>query len=103
MWIVSNEQLLAWVQNPVPISQLDQVDALKCKTPTVDASQKICNGIPQNEAGLLSHCAFSDFPFYTCVCPVFVPPPLRLNYYRKVRMPRGGANDEQPESRTTST
>jgi hypothetical protein len=71
VWIVSNEQLLAWVQNPVPVSQLGSVDALKCSTPQVDASQKICNGIPQNENGLLSHCAFSDFPFYTCVCAPF--------------------------------
>lgn len=27
VWIVSSEQLLAWVQNPKPISQMDQVDA----------------------------------------------------------------------------
>ena len=67
MWIVSNEQLLAWVQNPVPVSQLGNVDALKCATPQVDSSKKICNGIPQNEAGLLSECPFPDFPFYTCV------------------------------------
>jgi hypothetical protein len=67
VWIVSNEQLLAWVQNPVPVSQLDSVSALKCSTPSVDASTKICNGIPQNENGLLSSCPFSDFPFFTCV------------------------------------
>ncbi|KAJ6601047.1 hypothetical protein DFH09DRAFT_1243028 [Mycena vulgaris] len=74
VWIVSNEQLLEWVKNPVPISQLDSVSALKCSTPQVDASMKICNGIPQNENGLLSHCAFSDFPFYTCYgCPVTAP------------------------------
>ncbi|KAJ7327532.1 hypothetical protein DFH08DRAFT_1026572 [Mycena albidolilacea] len=54
VWIVSNEQLLAWVQNPVPILQLDS----------------IFNGIPTNENGLLSHCAFSDFLFFTCYgCP----------------------------------
>ncbi|KAJ7656978.1 hypothetical protein DFH06DRAFT_466784 [Mycena polygramma] len=70
VWIVNNEQLLAWVQNPVPVSQLDSVAALKCSTPAVDSSQKICNGIPANENGLLSLCAFSDFPFYTCYgCP----------------------------------
>ncbi|KAF7340970.1 Carbohydrate esterase family 4 [Mycena sanguinolenta] len=70
VWIVSNEQLLAWVKNPVTVANLGSVDALKCSTPQVDASQKICNGIPGNEAGLLSHCAFSDFPFYTCYgCP----------------------------------
>ncbi|KAJ7508382.1 hypothetical protein B0H11DRAFT_2304226 [Mycena galericulata] len=74
VWIVSNEQLLAWVQNPVPVSQLNTVDALKCSTPQVDSSLKICNGIPGNENGLLSECPFSDFPFYTCYgCPVIEP------------------------------
>ncbi|TDL28107.1 hypothetical protein BD410DRAFT_782072 [Rickenella mellea] len=76
VWIVSNEQLLAWVRNPVPVSQLNTLDALKCSTPQVDASTKICNGIPQNENGLLSHCDFSDFPFYTCYgCPATEPTP----------------------------
>ncbi|KAI0783166.1 hypothetical protein C8Q75DRAFT_869185 [Abortiporus biennis] len=80
VWIVSTEQMLAWVRNPVPISQLDSVDALKCQTPNVDASKKICNGIPQNEAGLLSHCAFPDFPFYTCYgCPESPPVPSNPN------------------------
>lgn len=73
VWIVSSEQLLSWVQNPVPASQLNSLDAFKCSTPQVDASQKICNGIPQNEEGLLDHCAFSDFPFYTCVRSSFLP------------------------------
>jgi hypothetical protein len=67
VWIVSNEQLLDWVQNPVPVSELDKINSLKCSTPQVDPSMQICNGIPQNEQGILSHCAFSDFPFYTCV------------------------------------
>jgi len=65
VWIVSSEQLLAWTQNPTPVADLDGFDSLKCSTPQVDA--KICNGMPENEAGLLSHCAFPDFPFYTCV------------------------------------
>ncbi len=51
----------------MPLSQLNDFAPLKCSTPAVDSSLKICNGIPQNEAGLLSHCAFNDFPFYTCV------------------------------------
>lgn len=67
VWIVSNEQLLDWVRHPVPVSQLDQVASLKCSTPQVDPNTQICNGIPQNEKGLLSHCSFPDFPFYTCV------------------------------------
>ena len=51
----------------MPLSQLNDFAPLKCSTPAVDSSLKICNGIPQNEAGLLDHCAFNDFPYYTCV------------------------------------
>jgi len=69
VWIVSNEQLLAWMQNPKPISQLDEVEAFKCPTPQV--SEKICNGIPDNEEGLLETCPFADFPWKTCYgCPI---------------------------------
>ena len=56
---------MAWTQNPTRVADLNNFAPLKCSTPQVDA--KICNGMPQNEAGLLSHCAFPDFPFYTCV------------------------------------
>ncbi|KAK7063546.1 carbohydrate esterase family 4 protein [Favolaschia claudopus] len=98
VWIVSNEQLLAWVQNPVPTSQLDSVEALKCSTPQVDSSLKICNGIPQNENGLLSHCAFSDFPFFTCYgCPEVEPTVGNPNPAQQV--PDG----QQARSRRTST
>ncbi|KAG2352794.1 hypothetical protein BDR07DRAFT_1436014 [Suillus spraguei] len=70
VWIVSNEQLLAWVRNPVAVSDLDSFEPLKCPTPQVDPSLNICNGIPQNEAGLLEECDFPDFPFFTCYgCP----------------------------------
>ncbi|KAF8910189.1 hypothetical protein CPB84DRAFT_1743632 [Gymnopilus junonius] len=80
VWIVSSIQLLEWVRNPVPISQLNNFAPLKCTAPAIDASQHICNGIPQNEAGLLSHCAFSDFPFYTCYgCPSVQPSPANPN------------------------
>lgn len=65
VWIVSTEQLLAWVQNPVPLSQLNSFEPLKCSTPQVD--QAICDGIPANEQGLLDRCNFPDFPFFTCV------------------------------------
>ncbi|KAI5120853.1 hypothetical protein M0805_007040 [Coniferiporia weirii] len=76
VWIVSNEQLLAWVRNPVPVSQLDTLSALKCSTPSVDSSLNICNGIPQNEAGTLDYCDFPDFPFFTCYgCPQTTPTP----------------------------
>ncbi|KAF5337749.1 hypothetical protein D9758_016037 [Tetrapyrgos nigripes] len=84
VWIVSSEQLLAWVRNPKPISQLDQVPELKCSTPDVPADQKICNGVPQNEEGLLSHCFFDQFPFYTCYgCPESIPNPSSPNPAQK--------------------
>ena len=67
VWIVSNEQLLDWVRHPVPASQLNSIPSFQCTTPEVSASEKICNGIPQNQEGLLARCAFPDFPFYTCV------------------------------------
>lgn len=76
VWLISNEQLLAWVKNPTPISQLNSFEPFKCSTPQVDSSLKICNGIPQNEAGLIEECPFPDFPFYTCYgCPVEAPTP----------------------------
>lgn len=85
VWIVSNEQLLDWVQHPEPISNLDSVESLKCSTPQVDSSLQICNGIPQNEDGLLSHCAFSDFPFFTCYgCPSIEPTPSNPNPSQQV-------------------
>ncbi|KAF8198263.1 hypothetical protein K438DRAFT_1967004 [Mycena galopus ATCC 62051] len=88
VWIVSNEQLLAWVKDPVPISQLNSVDALKCSTPKVDPSLTMCNGIPANEEGLLTSCEFPDYFFYTCYgCPTDVPTP---------------ANPYPPQSNTTT-
>jgi len=85
VWIVSNEQLLAWVRNPVPVSQLNSFAPLKCASPQVDSSLQICNGIPHNEQGLLSHCDFSDFPFYTCYgCPSTPPTPQNPNPEQQV-------------------
>jgi len=74
VWIVTNQQLLAWVRNPVPLSELNNFEALKCPVPSVSA--QICDGIPANELGLVQTCAFSDFPFGTCYgCPVQAPTP----------------------------
>lgn len=72
VWIVSNAQLLAWVQNPTPLSQLDSFAPLKCPTPNINPTMHICNGIPANEQGLLDECALPDYPFYTCVRPALV-------------------------------
>ncbi len=97
VWIVSHEQLLDWVRHPVPASELNNLDSFKCSTPAVDASQKICNGIPQNENGLLNHCAFSDFPFFTCVSPSRSFTASVLTRWCTVRLPRGTADSQQPQ------
>ncbi|KAJ6507211.1 hypothetical protein C8R47DRAFT_1066096 [Mycena vitilis] len=52
VWIVSNEQLLAWVKNPVPVSQLGNVDALKRSALGFDyePSRGIRTGTQQDES-----------------------------------------------------
>lgn len=73
-WIISNEQLLAWMQNPTPIAQLGNLGTFKCSTPSIPSGTKICNGIPSNENGLQAKCPFSDAPFSTCYgCPIYAP------------------------------
>ncbi|KAF9025089.1 hypothetical protein BDZ89DRAFT_1092694 [Hymenopellis radicata] len=39
VWIVSTEQLLAWVRNPTPVAQLDSLEALHCSTPDYGCPQ----------------------------------------------------------------
>jgi hypothetical protein len=95
VWIVSSEQLLYWVMNPVPVSELNSFAPLKCSTPQVN--QSICDGIPANEQGLLSHCDFPDFPFFTCVSPRTVSDCLISNVI-VVWLSRGGAKSCQPQS-----
>ncbi|KDN47966.1 left border a protein [Tilletiaria anomala UBC 951] len=85
VWIINNRQLISWMKNPVPASQLNTLDEFKCQTPVVNA--KICNGMMPNEAGLLQHCisdtpgdALNNSPFYTCYgCPVTTPSPQQPN------------------------
>ncbi|GAA5963160.1 hypothetical protein JCM21900_002935 [Sporobolomyces salmonicolor] len=74
VWLVSNQQLLAWMKNPVTNANIAQVQELGCSVPDVPASAQMCNGIPQNEMGLLNKCDFTDFPccYY---CPATEPTP----------------------------
>lgn len=43
VWIVTNQQLLAWMRNPVPVSQLNSIPEFQCKVPQISAT--ICNGM----------------------------------------------------------
>ncbi|KAJ6507228.1 WD40-repeat-containing domain protein [Mycena vitilis] len=54
VWIVSNEQLLAWVKNPVPVSQLGNVDALKLwdvETHKAKTAWTLGAGVPNQQLG----------------------------------------------------
>ncbi|KAK4053645.1 hypothetical protein OIO90_003884 [Microbotryomycetes sp. JL221] len=74
VWFVTNQQLLAWMRNPVPASEMRTW--LTCQAPDVPASTRICNGIAENQQGLLVQCPFSDFPWSTCYgCPQEPPTP----------------------------
>ncbi|KAF9020179.1 hypothetical protein BDZ89DRAFT_1138845 [Hymenopellis radicata] len=58
VWIVSTEQLVAWVQDPTPVVQLDNFNVLRCSTP--DVQENICNGMPERENGQAVQCTFPD-------------------------------------------
>ncbi|EPQ30700.1 uncharacterized protein PFL1_01601 [Pseudozyma flocculosa PF-1] len=84
VWIISNKQLLAWMKNPVPASQLNTIDEFKCQTP--DVKDHICNGFAKN-SDLMQHCIsntqgdpLNNSPFYTCYgCPETTPSPQNPN------------------------
>jgi hypothetical protein len=84
--MVTNKQLLAWMRNPVPASQLNTLDEFKCQAPDPPQAQ-ICSGIPVRETSLLNHCisdtagdSLNNSPFYTCYgCPVARPTPQTPN------------------------
>jgi len=52
VWLVSNQQMMQWLQNPVKNSEISKVEALGCREPDVPKDAKLCNGIPQNEVRL---------------------------------------------------
>ncbi|CEH14235.1 hypothetical protein CBOM_02102 [Ceraceosorus bombacis] len=77
VWMVSNSQLLAWMRNPVPASQLNTLDEFKCQAPQVN-QDVICNGMPEKEATVVQNCisdtpgdSLNNSPFRTCYgCPL---------------------------------
>ena len=55
VWMISNKQLLAWMRNPVPASQLNSLKEFQCQTPNPPQDQ-ICSGIPAKEDRLILKC-----------------------------------------------
>ncbi|KAF9581002.1 hypothetical protein BGW38_002139 [Lunasporangiospora selenospora] len=50
VWFVTNQQLLAWMKNPVPATQLADQPYMKCERPVV--GKEICNGIEDSTVGV---------------------------------------------------
>ncbi|KAF9567880.1 hypothetical protein EC968_003150 [Mortierella alpina] len=79
VWFVTNQQLLQWMQNPVPASELGAQDYMKCTQPTV--GKEICNGLDDSKAlsidkGVLENCNFVAGSWSTCYgCPKSTPTP----------------------------
>ncbi|KAK0551057.1 hypothetical protein OC846_003435 [Tilletia horrida] len=83
VWIVSNRQVLAYMKNPVPASQLNTLPEFQCGVPQVG---HICNGQLAN-SDLIEHCIsdtpgspLNDAPFFTCYgCANTTPTPDQPN------------------------
>ncbi|GAA5795630.1 hypothetical protein HPULCUR_000992 [Helicostylum pulchrum] len=79
VWFVTNEQLLQWMQNPVPVSQLASQPYMQCTLPNI--GKEICNGletvsIASNvvSGNLLNNCNFNTASWGTCFnCPATEP------------------------------
>ncbi|GJJ78691.1 hypothetical protein EMPS_11050 [Entomortierella parvispora] len=73
VWFVTNHQLLQWMQNPVPASQMKDQPYMKCELPAV--GKEICNGLDDSKSGtidkgVLETCNFVEGPWSTCYgCP----------------------------------
>ncbi|KAI1320725.1 hypothetical protein EDD11_010259 [Mortierella claussenii] len=73
VWFVTNQQLLEWMKNPVPASQLAEQPYMKCSLPAV--GKEICNGLDDTKTGtidkdVLEICNFVAGPWSTCYgCP----------------------------------
>ncbi|KAF9915441.1 hypothetical protein BX616_006142 [Lobosporangium transversale] len=73
VWFVTNQQMLEWMKNPVPASQLADQPYMKCNQPAV--GKEICNGLDDTKAGsidkgILEVCNFASGPWSTCYgCP----------------------------------
>ncbi|KAG0171782.1 hypothetical protein DFQ30_000389 [Apophysomyces sp. BC1015] len=77
VWLVTNQQLLQWMKNPVKASELGNQDYMKCQQPVI--AKDICNGLDDDNSGtiddnLLNSCNFGTTTFKTCFnCPSNAP------------------------------
>lgn len=66
VWFVTNQQLLQWMQHPVPSSQLGNQSYMGCHQPVLP--RHICNGL--GDDSLTQSCSFTTDVWSTCYnCP----------------------------------
>ncbi len=102
VWFVTNQQMISWIKNPVPVGQF----SIPCVLPPSSSSNKeVCNGNDDNADGVddtlianaCSYGANSETTFSTCFgCPsappsVAVPLPVRAG--ARVTIPDAGCPD----------
>ncbi|KAI8822156.1 uncharacterized protein EV422DRAFT_525897 [Fimicolochytrium jonesii] len=79
VWFVTNQQLIKWIQAPVPASKM--LEFLPCVGLATDKSNKeVCDGIDNNgdgtvDEGLMENCQITDqYGFMSCFgCPTIIP------------------------------
>ncbi|KAF9109618.1 hypothetical protein BGX27_007399 [Mortierella sp. AM989] len=102
VWFVTNQQLLEWMKNPVPASQLASQEYMKCNIPVV--GKEICNGLDDTKSGaidkgLLETCNFANGSWSTCYgCPSAPPSPATPVPSRNVAAGQVGYRTPVPAS-----
>ncbi|KAF9433596.1 hypothetical protein BGZ76_009239 [Entomortierella beljakovae] len=106
VWFVTNQQLLEWMKNPVPNSELANQPYMKCNLPAV--GKEICNGLDDlniatpgvpgtPDKGVLEVCNFVSGPWSTCYgCPKTAPTPENPVPERNVALGALGARTPVP-------
>ncbi|KAG0233375.1 hypothetical protein BGW42_007459 [Actinomortierella wolfii] len=100
VWFVTNQQLLQWMKNPVPASELGNQEYMKCVRPVI--GKEICNGLDDTktgkiDSGVVELCNFAEGPWSTCYgCPKTAPSPANPVPERVVAAGQPGARTPVP-------
>ncbi|KAF9433412.1 hypothetical protein BGZ76_009493 [Entomortierella beljakovae] len=102
VWFVTNQQLLQWMENPVPASQLAAQPYMKCNIPAV--GKEICNGLDDTKAGsidkgVIEMCNYPSGSWSTCYgCPIDQPTTANPTPNRVVAAGQPGARSAVPST-----
>jgi hypothetical protein len=75
VFFATSSQVIRWMQNPVPASEVPSMSEMFCPMPPTTSSSEICNGIDDNQnllvdEGVVNTCSYPSNNFQTCApCP----------------------------------